>query len=93
MFGYVIVGLSLALLLWCVLGMFYNKCADWSPHPELFLYLLGNILTTIAFIIGWYYSYGESYEVPLYFTGEALSVTSLLTICNKQNNNAFPNAT
>lgn len=90
--GYVVIGFSFALLVWCMLAMFYNKFADWSPHPDLFLYLLGNIMTTVAFIIGWYYSYGENYEVPVYFTGEALAITSLLTICNKQNNNAVSHA-
>ena len=90
--GYVVVGLSFGLLMWCGFAMFYNKFADWSPHPDLFLYLLGNILTTLAFIIGWYYSYGESYEVPVYFTGEALAVTSLLALCNKLNGNAVSHA-
>lgn len=62
-----------------------NKFSDWSPHFNIFCFLLGNIFTTLSFVIGWYFPEEKIYELPVYFTGEALSLTSWLLTCNKLN--------
>ncbi|CAL6008644.1 Transmembrane_domain-containing protein [Hexamita inflata] len=83
--GYVVIALTAALMVASLCGSIRNKFADWTPHTDLFVYLLGNMCTTVSFIIGWYYEYESIYELPLYYLGEALSLTSLLILCNKQN--------
>ncbi|CAL6008650.1 Transmembrane_domain-containing protein [Hexamita inflata] len=83
--GYVVIALTAALMVASLCGSIRNKFADWTPHTDLFVYLLGNMCTTVSFIIGWYYAYESIYELPLYYLGEALSLTSLLILCNKQN--------
>ncbi|CAL6098756.1 Transmembrane_domain-containing protein [Hexamita inflata] len=83
--GYVVIALTAALMVASLCGSIRNKFADWTPHTDLFVYLLGNMCTTVSFIISWYYAYESIYELPLYYLGEALSLTSLLILCNKQN--------
>ncbi|KAH0570023.1 Transmembrane domain-containing protein [Spironucleus salmonicida] len=75
-----IVNAIISLLTLC--GAIKNKFNIWSPHFEFFVFISGNILTTVSFIIRWEASITTS-ESPLYYLGQSMTISSVIVLNNK----------